>query len=85
MFSKGRMKILPFYFLDIYIYTIKQNNMKPEYKEKALSYMDGVQNRTKTIQEMLEGTRPSSQADAIRLTKEIERLLEQARNIVELS
>jgi hypothetical protein len=59
--------------------------MKPEYKEKALSYMDGIQNRTKTIQEMLEGTRPSSQSDAIRLTKEIERLLEQARNIVELS
>lgn len=59
--------------------------MKPEYKEKALSYMDGVQSRTKTIQEMLQGTRPSSQADAIRLTKEIERLLEQTRNIVELS
>lgn len=59
--------------------------MKPEYKEKALSYMDGVENRTKTIQEMLEGKRPSSQADAIRLTKEIERLLEQARGLVELS
>ena len=59
--------------------------MKPEYKEKALSYMDGVQNRTKTIQEMLEGKRPSSQVDAIRLTKEIERLLEQARGLVELS
>jgi hypothetical protein len=59
--------------------------MKPEYKEKALSYMDGVENRTKTIQEMLEGKRPSNQADAIRLTKEIERLLEQARGLVELS
>jgi len=59
--------------------------MKPEYKEKALSYMDGIQNRAKTIQEMLEGARPSNQSDAIRLTKEIERLLEQARNIVELS
>jgi hypothetical protein len=34
---------------------------------------------------MLEGKRPSNQSDAIRLTKEIERLLEQARNIVELS
>jgi hypothetical protein len=59
--------------------------MKPEYKEKALSYMDGINSRTKTIQEMLEGKRPSNQSDAIRLTKEIERLLEQARNIVELS
>jgi|TARA_B110000971_G_C19620827_1_gene324684 hypothetical protein len=59
--------------------------MKPEYKEKALSYMDGIQNRTKTIQEMLEGKRPSNQADAIRLTREIERLLEQAQNIVGLS
>jgi len=59
--------------------------MKPEYKEKALSYMDGIQTRTKTIQEMLEGKRPSNQADAIRLTREIERLLEQAQNIVGLS
>jgi hypothetical protein len=47
--------------------------------------MDGIQNRTKTIQEMLEGKRPSNQADAIRLTREIERLLEQAQNIVGLS
>jgi|LakMenE01Jun11ns_1017448.scaffolds.fasta_scaffold9870385_2 hypothetical protein len=84
-FKKGELIISLFYFLDIYIYTIKKNNMKPEYKEKALSYMDGINNRTKTIQEMLEGKRPSNQSDAIRLTKEIERLLEQARNIVELS
>jgi hypothetical protein len=59
--------------------------MKPEYKEKALSYMDGINNRTKTIQQMIEGIIPSNQSDAIRLTKEIERLLEQTRNIVELS
>jgi len=84
-FKKGELIISLFYFLDIYIYTIKKNNMKPEYKEKALSYMDGINNRTKTIQEMLEGKRPSNQSDAIRLTKEIERLLEQARNIIELS
>ena len=51
--------------------------MKPEYKEKALSYMEGVQNRTKAIQEMMQGKRPANQEQAIRLTMEIERLLEQ--------
>jgi hypothetical protein len=59
--------------------------MKPEYKEKALSYMEGVQNRTKAIQEMMQGKRPANQEQAIRLTMEIERLLEQTKNIVELS
>jgi len=59
--------------------------MKPEYKEKALSYMDGVENRIKTIQEMMQGKRPANQEQAIRLTMEIQRLLEQTKNIVELS
>jgi protein-arginine kinase activator protein McsA len=59
--------------------------MKPEYKEKALSYIDGIANRTKTIQEMMEGKRPANQEQAIRLAMEIQRLLEQTQNIVELS
>jgi len=74
----------PFFVFLIFIY-IKTVIMKPEYKEKALSHIDGIVNRTRTIQEMLEGKRPSSQSDAIRLTKEIERLLELTQNIVELS
>ena len=49
--------------------------MKPEYKEKALSYIDGIANRTKTIQEMMEGKRPANQEQAIRLAMEIQRLL----------
>lgn len=59
--------------------------MKPEYKEKALSYIDGIANRTKTIQDMMEGKRPANQEQAIRLAMEIQRLLEQTQNIVELS
>ena len=59
--------------------------MKPEYIEKALSYIDGIANRTKTIQEMMEGKRPANQEQAIRLAMEIQRLLEQTQNIVELS
>lgn len=59
--------------------------MKPEYKEKALTYMEGVENRIKTVQEMMQGKRPANQEQAIRLTMEIQRLLEQTKNIVELS
>jgi hypothetical protein len=59
--------------------------MKPEYKEKASSYIDGINNRTKVIQEMLEGKRPANQEQAIVLTLEIQRLLEQTQNLIDLS
>ena len=59
--------------------------MKPEYKEKASSYIDGITNRTKVIQEMLEGKRPANQEQAIVLTLEIQRLLEQTQNLIDLS
>ncbi len=59
--------------------------MKPEYKEKILSHIDGVNSRAKTIREMVEGQRPSNQADAIRFTKEIERLMEFIQNLVDVS
>jgi hypothetical protein len=59
--------------------------MKPEYKEKALSYIDGINSRTKVIKEMLEGNRPANQQQAIQLTIEIDRLLEQTQNLIDLS
>ncbi len=59
--------------------------MKAEYKEKVLSHIDGVNSRAKTLREMIEGSRPSSQTEAIRFTKEIERLMEFIQNLVDVS
>jgi len=59
--------------------------MKPAYKEKALNHFEGIENRLNTIQEMLEGKRPSNQSDAIKLANEIQYLLNLSKNIVELS
>jgi hypothetical protein len=59
--------------------------MKPAYKEKALNHIEGIENRLNTIQEMLEGKRPSNQSDAIKLANEIQYLLNLSKNIVELS
>lgn len=59
--------------------------MKVAYKEKALLHIEGIESRLNTIQEMLEGKRPSNQTDAIKLAKEIQYLLNLSKNIVELS
>jgi hypothetical protein len=56
--------------------------MKAEYKEKAESYLDGIENSNKVIGEMLEGKRPSNQEDALKLTKKIQRLLELTRTLI---
>lgn len=59
--------------------------MKPEYKEKALENINGINNRIETIKGMMEGTQPANQQEAIRLAREIQRLLELTSNIVELA
>ena len=56
--------------------------MKAEYKEKIESYLEGISNSNNVIGEMLEGKRPSNQADALKLTKKIERLLELTGNLI---
>lgn len=56
--------------------------MKAEYKEKAESYLEGIENSNKVIGEMLEGKRPSNQEDALKLTKKIQRLLELTRTLI---
>ena len=56
--------------------------MKPEYIEKALSNLEGIENSNKQIQKMLEGEAPANQQDALALTQKIERLLELTRNLI---
>ena len=59
--------------------------MKPEYKEKALNQLDSIEKRANTLVNMLEGKEPADQKRAITLTKEIIRLVELNKNIVDIS
>ena len=59
--------------------------MKPEHKEKALTHIEGIENHNKVIKGMLDGSRPSNQQEALRLTNQIERLLEMTKTLVELA
>jgi hypothetical protein len=59
--------------------------MKPEYKEKALENLNGIGNRIATIKGMMEGNHPANPAEAIRLAREIERLVELTTNIVDIA
>ena len=59
--------------------------MKPEHKQKLLSHLEGVENSSKMIQQMLDGTKPANQETALQLTRNIDRLLEMSRTIVELA
>ena len=59
--------------------------MKPEYKMRAQEHLEAIAKRNKVINEMLEGQRPVNQAEAIKTTKEIEKLVELVTNIVDLS
>jgi hypothetical protein len=59
--------------------------MKPEYKMRAQEHLEAITKRNKVINEMLSGERPANQAEAIKLSKEIERLVELTTNIIDLS
>jgi len=59
--------------------------MKPEYKMRAQENLEAISKRAKVINEMLKGERPANQEEAIRLSIEIERLVELTTNIVDLS
>lgn len=58
--------------------------MKPEYKIRAQENLEAIAKRASVISEMLEGKRPANPAEAIKLSKEIERLVELTTNIVDL-
>jgi hypothetical protein len=45
--------------------------MKPEYKNKSVELLNGVDNRIDKILEMMEGKRPADQKLAIQIVKEI--------------
>ena len=59
--------------------------MKPEYKEKALENLNGINNRIATIKGMMKATQPANPSEAIRLAREIERLIELTSNIVDIA
>lgn len=59
--------------------------MKPEYRERALEQLNGIEKRANTLVNMLEGKEPANQQRAITLSKEILRLVELNRNIVDIS
>ena len=59
--------------------------MKGEYKQKALEHLNAIEKRTQTLSNMLEGKEPADQQRAITLSKEILRLVELNRNIVDIS
>lgn len=59
--------------------------MKPEYKTRVQEHLEAITKRAKVIAEMLKGERPANQEEAIRLSNEIERLVELTTNIVDLS
>ena len=59
--------------------------MKTEYKEKALDNLNSIKKRTTVIHEMLSGQRPANQEEAIRMVKDIERLVELSENIIDIS
>jgi len=59
--------------------------MKPEYREKALEQLNAIEKRANTLSNMLEGKEPADQQRAIKLAKEILRLSELNRNILDIS
>ena len=59
--------------------------MKPEYKMRAQENLEAIEKRAKVIDEMLNGQRPVNEEEAKRVTKEIVRLVELTKNIVDLS
>jgi len=59
--------------------------MKGEYKQKALEHLNAIEKRTQTLSNMLEGKEPADQQRAIKISKEILRLVELNRNIVDIS
>ena len=59
--------------------------MKQEYKMRAQENLEAITKRAKVIAEMLKGERPANQTEAVKLSNEIEKLVELTTNIVDLS
>ena len=52
---------------------------------RAQENLEAITKRAKVITEMLKGERPANQAEAVKLSNEIEKLVELTTNIVDLS
>lgn len=59
--------------------------MKPEYKYRAQENLEAIAKRAKVISEMLEGKRPANNVEALKLSKEIEKMVELTINLVDIS
>jgi len=59
--------------------------MKPEYKSRAQENLDAINKRSIVIGEMLSGVRPADTKEAIRMTVEIARLIEQTQSLIDIS
>ena len=59
--------------------------MKQEYKMRAQENLEAITKRAKVISEMLKGEGPANQAEAVKLSNEIEKLVELTTNLVDLS
>jgi hypothetical protein len=59
--------------------------MKQEYKMRAQENLEAIAKRAKVIAEMLKGERPANQAEAVKLSNEIEKLVELTTNLIDLS
>ena len=57
--------------------------MKQEYKMRAQENLEAIAKRAKVIAEMLKGERPANQAEAVKLSNEIEKLVELTTNLVD--
>ena len=52
---------------------------------RAQDNLEAITKRAKVIAEMLKGERPANQAEAVKLSNEIEKLVELTTNLVDLS
>jgi hypothetical protein len=59
--------------------------MKFEYKERVLENLNSIDKRVVILLEMLSGKRYSSEEEAIRLLKEISKLVEMSNDVVNIS
>jgi hypothetical protein len=59
--------------------------MKIEYKERVLENLNGIENKVQIVLEMLEGKRPANQKEAMKLVHDLKQLVENSRNIVDIS
>jgi hypothetical protein len=59
--------------------------MKPEYKIRVSENLEAILKRTSILSEMMEGKRMPNTQDAIKMNKEIEKLVELTQNIIDLS